>query len=123
MLNGIAELVEARTGTILWSDQYQRELTDVLMVQKYIAREVSNALLSTVSGEPRLAEVEAESEAEHSPARDSYIEGRDLLAKRTPEALRRSMDLFETAVRRAGSACRMRRCATDGIRSYSRKHK
>lgn len=94
-----AELVEARTGTILWSDQYQRELTDVLMVQKYIAREVSNALLSTVSGEPRLAEVEEESEAEHSLAHHSYIEGRDLLAKRTPEALHRAMDLFETAVR------------------------
>ena len=93
----IAKLVEARTGTILWSDQYQRELTDVLMVQKYIAREVSNALLSTVSDE-RLAEVEAESEPEHSPAHDSYLEGRDLLAKRTPEALRRSMDLFETAL-------------------------
>ena len=94
-----AELVEARTGTILWSDQYQRELTDVLMVQKYIAREVSNALLSTVSGEQRLAEVEAESEAEHSLAHHSYIEGRDLLAKRTPEALHRAMDLFEAAVR------------------------
>lgn len=91
-----AELVEARTGTILWSDQYQRELTDVLMVQKYIAREVSNALLSTVSGEPRLAE--AESEAEHSLAHHSYIEGRDLLAKRTPEALRGAMDHFETAL-------------------------
>ena len=92
-----AELVEARTGTILWSDQYQRELTDVLMVQKYIAREVSNALLSTVSGE-RLAEVEAESEPVHSSAHDSYLEGRDLLSKRTPEALRGAMDHFETAL-------------------------
>ncbi len=93
-----AELVEARSGTILWTQQYQRELTDVLMVQQYIAREVSNALLSTVSGGPQLAELETESEGEHSPAHGSYVEGRDLLAKRTPDAMRGAMDLFETAL-------------------------
>ncbi|MEE9269074.1 MAG: serine/threonine-protein kinase, partial [Candidatus Krumholzibacteria bacterium] len=93
-----AELVEARSGTILWTEQYQRELTDVLMVQEYIAREVSRALLSTVAGGPQLAELETESETEHSSAHDSYVEGRDLLAKRTPEAMRGAIDLFETAL-------------------------
>ncbi len=93
-----AELVEARSGTILWTQQYQRELTDVLMVQEYIAREVSEALLSTVSGERLLTQTDAASEPVHSPAHDSYLEGRNLLAKRTPEALRGAMDLFETAL-------------------------
>jgi serine/threonine-protein kinase len=88
-----AELVEARTGTILWSDQYQRELTDVLMVREEIAREVSSALLNTVSGgRPRGEEMV------HSPAHPSFLEGKDLVAQRTPQAFRDAMVALERAI-------------------------
>jgi serine/threonine-protein kinase len=87
-----AELVEARTGTILWSDQYQRELTDVLMVQEEIAREVSSALLNTVSGGRFRGEVV------HSPAHPSFLEGKDLIAQRTPEAFRDAIVALERAI-------------------------
>jgi serine/threonine-protein kinase len=87
------ELVEARTGTILWSDQYQRELTHVLMVQEEIAREVSSALLSTVSRRrPRGGE------GAHSPAHPSFLEGKDLIAQRTPEAFRDAIVALERAI-------------------------
>jgi serine/threonine-protein kinase len=44
-----AELVDAATLQTLWSDQYDRELADMLTVQSQIAREIARALHASLS--------------------------------------------------------------------------
>ncbi|MCZ6918595.1 MAG: protein kinase [Gemmatimonadetes bacterium] len=89
-----AQLIEARSETILWSGQYEREFTDVLDVQEDIADEVSAALLSTVA-----AARPGGGSRRHSPGHSAYLEGRDLLAQRTPQAFAAAIEAFEEAIR------------------------
>ena len=44
-----AELVDAATQQTLWSDQYDRELADMLAVQSQIAQQIARALHATLS--------------------------------------------------------------------------
>ena len=43
-LNVQAELVDVQSGSQLWGEQYNREITDLLLVQNDIARDISRAL-------------------------------------------------------------------------------
>ena len=45
-----AELTNATTGIVMWSDKYERELKDVFAVQDDIAREIVGALRVTLGG-------------------------------------------------------------------------
>jgi transcriptional activator of cad operon len=45
-----ARLVRADTGFILWTETYDRPMSDILMVQQDIAREVTQALKSSIQG-------------------------------------------------------------------------
>ena len=89
-----AQLIEARSETILWSNQYEREFTDVLDVQEDIAQKVSAALVSTV-----IAARPGGASRRHSPGHPAYLEGRNLLAQRTPKAFMAAIAAFEEAIR------------------------
>jgi TolB-like protein len=45
-----AELIDIRDNKQLWGDQYERQLADMLSVQREIAREITNSLRPTLSG-------------------------------------------------------------------------
>jgi TolB-like protein/tetratricopeptide (TPR) repeat protein len=46
----VAQLIEAETGFQLWSDTYDRELSDIFAVQEDIANSVALAMSATLSG-------------------------------------------------------------------------
>jgi serine/threonine-protein kinase len=90
-----AQLIEAAGGTHLWSQEFDRELTDVFAVQEEIARDVVAAL------ELRLLPAAHEARRAANPeAHDQYLLGLAWLARgssdayaKAAKALRRSVEL------------------------------
>ncbi len=91
-----AELIDARTNHNLWGDQYDRKLSDVLVVQQDITGAISSKLRERLSGE---AKKPANKGGTNDPeAYQLYLKGRYYWEKRTPEALEKSKDYFNQAI-------------------------
>ena len=90
------ELVDARDGTHLWGEQYNRQLSDVFAIEGEISREISEKLRLKLTGEEkgRLAKRHTAS----AEAYQLYLKGRYFWYKRTEEALRKSIEYFNQAI-------------------------
>ncbi|MFO7693201.1 MAG: protein kinase [Vicinamibacterales bacterium] len=89
-----AQLVRASDGSHLWSERYDRELTDVLALEDEIAAAITERLRVQLAGEsPRRSP-----RAVHPEAHAAYLEGRYFFARGTPDALMRSRESFERAI-------------------------
>jgi TolB-like protein/Tfp pilus assembly protein PilF len=93
----IAQLIDAKSGTHLWSKSFDRDLTDIFAVQDEIAREVVHALKIT------LLDTEKERMAQrYKPSLDAYeqlILGRQEMARRTAEGLHAAEKHFNNAIK------------------------
>jgi eukaryotic-like serine/threonine-protein kinase len=91
-----ADLVNTSDGSELWGAHYVRKAADITEVQSNIARDVAKRLrLQTNAGEQR----RLGSAGTNSPeAYRLYLEGRQLWYGRTPEGLKKSIDLFQQAI-------------------------
>ena len=88
-----AQLIQTSDGSHLWSDTYDRELTDVFAVQDDIARSVSDALKVTLLGEkPSFAK------SQNAEAYNAYLQGRYFLERRGKEDLQKAIGYFEQAL-------------------------
>jgi TolB-like protein/predicted Zn-dependent protease len=92
------QLSEVETGFQLWSDRYDRELTDIFDVQDEIARAVADRLKVTLADGPldRLARL-VERGTTNVDAYQIYLQGRALLTRRGT-GVPRAIELFEQAV-------------------------
>src|SRR5712691_7291069 len=91
-----AELTDIRTNRSLWSEQYDRKLSDALSVQREIAGEISARLRERLTGEQK---AKLSNGGTSDPeAYQLYLKGRYYWDKRTPEALNKSQDYFQQAV-------------------------
>ncbi|HEX5885616.1 MAG TPA: protein kinase [Pyrinomonadaceae bacterium] len=91
-----AELVDIRDNKQLWGEQYERQLADMLSVQREIAREITNNLRPTLSGvEQSRAEKQYTANAE---AFQLYLQGRFYWNKRTPADFQKAISFFEQAI-------------------------
>lgn len=93
-----ASLSDARQDRQVWAEEYQRTLTtaNIFDIQADITRRIVGALQArlTRQEEERMAAVPtADLEAYRL-----YQQGRDLLDRRTPDGMRRSLEYFENAV-------------------------
>src|SRR2546426_8423784 len=89
-------LVDARSGNQLWGEQYNRRLTDLLALQREIARDVSSKLRGKLSGadEQRvMKDYTANTEAFRL-----YLNGRYHYFKLTEAEIRKSIGLFQQAL-------------------------
>jgi serine/threonine-protein kinase len=89
----VAQLINAADGYHLWSDRYDRELTDVFAVQDEIAAAIAGALQVT------LAPGEA-APARYIPPLEAYelfLRGRHLFAKQTASSVERAIECYEQA--------------------------
>jgi serine/threonine-protein kinase len=90
-----AQLVNAADGYQLWSERYDREMTDVFAVQDEIARAIASKLTVTLGGDAeRTATRRGTSSLE---AYESYLKGRALQLKRGP-AILEAIPYFERAI-------------------------
>ena len=91
-----AELIDIRDNKQLWGEQYERQLSDMLSVQREIAREITNNLRPTLSGVEQ-SRMDKQYTAD-SEAYQLYLKGRFYWNKRTPADLQKAIPFFEQAI-------------------------
>jgi TolB-like protein len=89
-----AQLIQASDGFHLWSETYDRELTDVFEVQEEIADAIATALLGTLGLEHGADLSVARTDID---AYEQYLLGRAFVSQRG-EALRRAEEHFRAAL-------------------------
>ena len=88
-----AQLITAADGSHLWSERYDRQMTEIVDVQDDIAQALTRALALTLA--PRLA---APARGQHSAeAYEEYLRGRQNLYRLTREAWAAAYASFERA--------------------------
>ena len=90
------ELVDAAQNKVMWSEQYQRQQSDLVSLQNEIARDISTKLKSKLSGADS-AKVEKKYTA-NSEAYQFYLKGRYHWNKRTYEDLLKAVEQFKAAI-------------------------
>ena len=90
------EMVDTNDGAHLWGEQYTRELSDILTLEREISREISEEL------RPRLTSAQKKNVAkcctENSEAYQLYLKGRYHWNKRTEAGIAKSIGYFEQAI-------------------------
>ena len=96
-----AQLIEATGGSHLWSQEFDRELTDVFAVQDEIARAVTAALrqklLPAAPSAARAATAET-SRSANPEAHDLYLRGMALMARGSGQGYEQARDALMKAV-------------------------
>jgi serine/threonine protein kinase/tetratricopeptide (TPR) repeat protein len=91
-----ADLVSTADGSELWGSHYERKLAEITQVQDDITRDVSARLQPR--GASTQPQVVAHSGTSNPEAYRLYLEGRQAWYGRTPEGLKKSIDLFQQAI-------------------------
>jgi len=91
-----AQLIEAKTDAHLWSEIYDKDVSDIFAIQSEVAQNVAKELKAT------LTSVETEQinkyQTQNPEAYNLYLQGRFFIEKRREEAIRKSIEYFEKAV-------------------------
>ncbi|AYB31227.1 adenylate/guanylate cyclase domain-containing protein [Chryseolinea soli] len=92
-----AQLINAADGYHLWSETYDRQLTDIFEVQDEISGIIANKLRENLSRAQR------ESQGSKAPTQNiaaytAYLQGLHFFNKTTPADLRKSIERFEEAL-------------------------
>ncbi|HEY6283096.1 MAG TPA: tetratricopeptide repeat protein, partial [Nitrososphaerales archaeon] len=91
-----AQLIDAATEDHMWSDNYDRQLDDVFLIQSEIAKNVSEALMTRlIPEEEKSIERKVTSS---STAYVRYLRGRTLMRDRTESGIKEARKLFEEAI-------------------------
>jgi eukaryotic-like serine/threonine-protein kinase len=91
-----ADLVSTADGTELWGSHYERKSTEITQVQSDIARDVSKRLRAQLSDDKK--QHLGSAGTSNPEAYRLYLEGRLLWNGRTPDGLKKSIDLFKEAI-------------------------
>jgi serine/threonine protein kinase len=91
-----ADLVSTADGTELWGSHYERKSAEITQVQSDIARDVSKRLRSQLSDDKK--QQFGSAGTSNPEAYRLYLEGRLLWNGRTPDGLKKSIDLFKEAI-------------------------
>jgi len=91
-----AQLVDAQTDSLVWSERYDREMADVFEVQDEIARKIAQALRITLS--PQEQEALAAKPTDNLQAYDLYLRGKSYARRLTRQDLEFALQMFENAV-------------------------
>ena len=90
------ELIEAESDRNLWADGYERDLRDVLSLQREVARSISEQIrVKLTPGENELLTRER---AVHPGAHDAYLKGRSHLNERSLTSLQKADEQFRRAL-------------------------
>ena len=90
------ELIDAANNKILWGEQYDRKLADLLATQREIAATITQKLQLKLSGDEKGLTKKYTSSSE---AYQLWLKGRFHFARRTKDDMNKSIDLFSQAVK------------------------
>ena len=99
-----AQLVETKTGTHRWGDQYDRDLNDIFAIQDQISHSIVSELevvLGVRANAPLVVRPTDDMEAY-----DLYLRAREAIRVRTPSSLLRGRELCSSAIQRDPSFAR-----------------
>jgi TolB-like protein/Tfp pilus assembly protein PilF len=88
----VAQFIEARSDAHIWAETYIRDLSDLLVIQN----EIANRVASSVKRKLDLDDVpDPPTAALTADDLRQYLRGRQLISRRTPEALREALELLQ----------------------------
>ncbi len=92
----VAQLIDAETDKNLWAETYDRQLTDIFVIQTEVSLHIAAALKAELS-------VDEQSRIRKEPTRDLqayqlYLQGRHWLVQYTAASLQRAIAYFERAI-------------------------
>jgi TolB-like protein/Tfp pilus assembly protein PilF len=93
------QLIRAPNESHLWAEIYDRDLTDIFLVQTELATRIAQSLQATLTGAERKAV--AEKPTSNLAAYDAYLRGIDLFSRpgQTEENQKKAAEAFAEAVR------------------------
>jgi len=91
-----SQLIKVSDESLLWSEQYNRDLEDVFAIQDEISLAIVDRLNISLFGDEK-AEL-LKRHTEDIEAYDIYLKGRYFWNKRTEEGLKRALEFFEKAI-------------------------
>lgn len=90
------ELVDARTKKLLWGEQYDRKMADLLSTQREIAASIVQKLELKLAGGD--AKGITKRYTDNNDAYQLYLKGRFLFAKRTEDGIKQAIELYKEAI-------------------------
>jgi TolB-like protein/Flp pilus assembly protein TadD len=91
------ELVDVRNNTLLWGEQYDRKMSDLLATQREIATTITQKLELKLSGSDSTGITKKYTD--NNEAYQLYLRGRYSFGKRTKEEMLHSIEYFEQAIK------------------------
>ena len=91
------DLVDARTKKIIWAEQYDRKMSDLLATQREIATTIAQKLELKLSGND--ARGITKRYTDNNDAYQLYLRGRYSFAKRTKDEMLRAVEYFRQAIK------------------------
>jgi serine/threonine-protein kinase len=90
-----AQLVSSDDGYHVWSESYDRQLTDIFAIQDDVARSIAQALKLKLSAGPAVRRP-----TDDLVAYDFWVKGRSISQQYTPAAIAEARDYYEAAIAR-----------------------
>lgn len=90
-----ADLVDVRNNRLIWGEQYDRKMSQLLDTQREIAGDIVDKLKLRVGPDERGL---TKHYTENNEAYQAYLKGRFYWNKRTNESMHRSIDFFKQAI-------------------------
>ncbi|KXK05313.1 MAG: serine/threonine protein kinase [Acidobacteria bacterium OLB17] len=91
------ELVDVRSDKVIWGEQYERKMSDLLQTQREIAAEITNRLQIKLSGEDE--KTLAKNYTANNEAYQLYLKGRYHWGKRTKDDFLKGIECFQQAIK------------------------
>jgi len=92
-----AQLINAADGYHIWSENYDRNLTDIFEVQDEISHIITNKLRENLSNDQR--DNSSKTVAKNVDAYTLYLKGLHFASKITPNDFRKAIEAFEEAIK------------------------
>jgi serine/threonine protein kinase/tetratricopeptide (TPR) repeat protein len=93
-----AQLIHAAKDEHLWAESYERDLRDILSLQRELARVIATRI--DIELTPQEESALASTRSIDPEAHEAYLKGRYQWNKRTRDGLEKSVDFFERAIAR-----------------------
>jgi TolB-like protein/DNA-binding winged helix-turn-helix (wHTH) protein/Tfp pilus assembly protein PilF len=92
------QLIEARHQTHVWAEQYERDVRDVLALQREVAEAIVPHITSSLAIAPSNANADARRHSTIAEANEHYLRGRYYGSKDTADGHAKAMEHFRKAI-------------------------
>lgn len=90
------QLVRASDDSHVWARSYERKLQDLFILQRDLAKDITNELVAGLSSGSRHSGTLVLTE--NVAAYELYLQGRHLVAQRSPESVKKSLEFYRKAI-------------------------